>query len=324
MQPKAQVVKGIFMAKLSLVAAIPRTEAFDRFVAPAEPRSEFWRLLVALIFVVLFCFAMLSGLVAALPYVISEDAYAEVMADGGAGLTRLSASLVLASIAILPLALLIVVPVLHRRSFMSLFGPLGRLVQDFRTAVLIFSALALAVGIPLALYEGTTVHQPLGMVLAMLPVSILLILLQTGAEEVVFRGYIMQQLAARFQSPWIWMILPSVGFGLLHFDPTVPPVNAWAIVASIILTGILWADLVRITGNLGAAFGWHFANNFLVMTFVGYSDTMNGLGWRLLPFGYADSPAYYLALDPILAIVTWVVLRRVLGRRHGTYPEPLS
>jgi DNA-directed RNA polymerase subunit RPC12/RpoP len=40
------------------------------------------------------------------------------------------------------------------------------------------------------------------------------VLIQTGAEEVLFRGYLQQQLAARFASPIAWMVLPSAIFAL--------------------------------------------------------------------------------------------------------------
>ncbi len=52
-------------------------------------------------------------------------------------------------------------------------------------------------------------------------------LIQTGAEELVFRGYLQQQLAARFASPLIWMVLPALIFGAVHYDPATAGPNVW-------------------------------------------------------------------------------------------------
>ena len=39
------------------------------------------------------------------------------------------------------------------------------------------------------------------------------------AEEALFRGYLLQQLAVRNPSPLIWMVLPALVFAALHIDP---------------------------------------------------------------------------------------------------------
>jgi hypothetical protein len=64
-----------------------------------------------------------------------------------------------------------------------------------------------------------------------LPLALVGVLVQTGAEEVLFRGYLQQQLAARFASPLAWMVLPSVIFALLHYQPELMGENAWLMVA---------------------------------------------------------------------------------------------
>lgn len=77
------------------------------------------------------------------------------------------------------------------------------------------------------------------------------------------------------------------------------------------------------TGSLGAALGWHFMNNFLAMTIVGYNDTFNGFAWRLLSFGYADAPSYFFVLDTIVYLTTWLILRSLLKRSASTQFEPI-
>ncbi|MBY8976884.1 CPBP family intramembrane metalloprotease [Rhodobacteraceae bacterium NNCM2] len=89
---------------------------------------------------------------------------------------------------------------------------------------------------------------------------------QSCGEELFFRGYLQQQLAARCRSPWIWLILPSVLFGLLHGG------DGWQGVAYILVTaliGIVAGVMVWRTGSLAAAMGLHLGNNFSVFVLIG-------------------------------------------------------
>ena len=61
--------------------------------------------------------------------------------------------------------------------------------------------------------------RPTGEWLIGLIPALALILMQVAAEEVAFRGYLLQQLRARFRSPLVWAVLPALVFGALHFDP---------------------------------------------------------------------------------------------------------
>jgi len=133
--------------------------------------------------------------------------------------------------------------------------------------------------------DGALTNQTLIFVLIFLPLAAILVFLQTGAEELFFRGYLLQQLAARFQNPLIWFALPPIAFGLLHYEPTVYGGISWGVVIGICLTGLAWADLTRITGNIGAAWGWHFMNNFLLFNFLSLQDDMNGFSWKVSAVG---------------------------------------
>lgn len=289
-----------------------RTADFEQFVQPARERGELWRFAVGFVLITSLYIAVLVGGFA-LFSVLAPPAVSEAYFDAAfAGMTRLTLAIELGSFAALALAVVLVVRLLHRRGPVSLFGPLRRGAKDFGIALAVFAAVSVAAAIVVLAVVDTAPQHPLWTVLAFLPVAIPLVLLQTGAEELFFRGYILQQLAARFRSPWIWMVAPSVFFGVLHFDPDIPVSNAVVIAASITLTGLLWADLVRVTGSLGAAWGWHFANNFLVMNAIGFNDTLSGFAFRVLPFGYEDAPTWFFVMDPVMALVTWAVLRRVL------------
>lgn len=86
-------------------------------------------------------------------------------------------------------------------------------------------------------------------------IAIPLILIQTGAEEALFRGYLMQQLFARFRSMLIRVALPTVLFGLLHWNPEAPG-GSGAIMLAAGFAGFALALLTIRTGNLYMAWGY--------------------------------------------------------------------
>ncbi len=117
-----------------------------------------------------------------------------------------------------------------------------------------------------------------------MPLALPMLLLQTSAEEIFFRGYLLQQLAARFSSRWIWMVLPSVLFGLGHYDSAELGDNAWLAVADTAIIGIVAADMTARTGTLGPAMAFHFINNFFAMFLMSVEGSMSGLALYAAPF----------------------------------------
>jgi hypothetical protein len=101
-------------------------------------------------------------------------------------------------------------------------------------------------------------NTELSLWMSFLPLALVGVLIQTGAEEVLFRGYLQQQLAARFSSPILWMVLPSAIFAALHYQPEVMGDNTWLMMGAVFVFALLAADLTAVTGNdrrgLGDAF----------------------------------------------------------------------
>ena len=162
--------------------------------------------------------------------------------------TPTSALLVIATLWGLALGAMVATPLLHRRSAWTLFGPWPPLRRHFLLAALVTGALILASALIPYGFEATP-NTDLALWLSFLPLSLVIILGQTGAEELFFRGYLQQQLAARFASPLVWMLLPSALFGMAHFDPSNGPLVSWLIVAATGLFGLLAADLTARTGT---------------------------------------------------------------------------
>ncbi|MGI9390645.1 MAG: CPBP family intramembrane glutamic endopeptidase [Boseongicola sp.] len=197
----------------------------------------------------------------------------------------------------------------------SLSGPAARLLRHFTIAVVVsFSALCLLAFLSAGGGEFLRRNLSIETWLVWLPAAVIAVAIQTGAEEVFFRGYLQTQLAARCRSPWIWIGIPALFFGAVHFVPGLPGANSWILVGYATLFGILAGDLTARTGGLGAAWGFHFANNFMGIAVISTQGSISGLGLWIRNEGLTEeiavSPA--LLLDVGVLFVIWWMIRRVL------------
>lgn len=282
-----------------------RHPALETFIAPARAYPEVWRLLLGVTMMAAIYYATMLAML--LPAVSSGIIGNDFAMDTRAGMVVLFLTFGGAAVGVWA-----AVKLLHKRAFGTLLGPLDAVRHNFISAAIVILILQSTWMLLGALFLGSSPNQPLGTVLAFLPLAACLVLLQTGAEEVVFRGYLMQQLAARFKNPLIWFVLPPVAFGLLHYDTTMYGGIAWGVVIGVTLTGLAWADLTRVTGNLGAAWGWHFMNNFLLFNFLSLKDNMNGFAWRTSALDIRDMGGFEIFGDIGFTIVTWLILRQIL------------
>jgi len=285
-----------------------RTPAFNRYIRPACAAPALWRLLVGLVVFVVIYIGFVIGLT---ELAQATGLVGTTQADYNLN-TRTSLIEGLLTFAGGILGVWAAVRLLHRRSFTSLLGPLPAVRRNFIIAAGVVFMIQAVWMLVTSLYFGVVPNQPLNMVLLFLPVGAILLLIQTGAEEFLFRGYIMQQLAARFQSPLVWLVLPSVVFGLIHYDAGTMGDMVWYIIVALTISGLVWADLTRITGNIGAAWGWHFMNNFLLLNFVTLPDSMTGFAWKLTAFSMDDMTPVDVLPDICVSIVIWLILRRIL------------
>ena len=281
--------------------------AFERFVAPARPTPQTWRIGagIAILFVVYY-----AGVFTILPVAINMlGGFDPNGGDPG------SMIFVLATFGPMAMGVAAAARMFHRRGLASLIGPFAEARRDFIVAAVITGGLALLSLVVWGLWFDTLPGIPLGMWLTLLPLSLLGLLIQTGAEELVFRGYLQQQLAARFVSPLAWAVAPSFLFALAHYDSDVMGQNTLTFMAATGVFALLAADLTARTGTLGAAWGMHFANNVSAVLLLGAQSSLNGLALARVPFAMSDSVAGWLALfDVIMLLTVWWILRRLLSR----------
>lgn len=289
--------------------------AQEALVAAAGAKSALWRLGVGLIVVIAIYVAGIAALFGLLVVISGWDG-AQVwlvrMADADSPTATL---LVLATFIGMGIGPLVAARLLHARPLWSLFGEQARLLRHFGAAAIICALIyALAALLPVGAVPAP--NLPLGLWASFLPLALVAVLIQTGAEEVLFRGYIQSQLAARVAAPLVWMIIPSAVFAALHYQPEIFGQNAWIMVGAVFVFALLAADLTAHTGTIGAAWGFHFANNCAAILVVGVEGPLSGLALYTLPqdFVLAADLGWMLAKDVGMMIIVWAVIRRVLGR----------
>jgi len=293
------------------------SQAQDRFVAPARLRPQLWRLALGVVVILLIYIAWMALIGVAVTFAVGLAEAEHTMGQVGVGSSPLSILVLLATFAGLILGTFAAVRWVHKRPVASLFGPRDLLLRDFGVAFGVFMLVSLP-GIVWVLASGTlTPGVPLATwALFVMPV-LLGLLLQTGAEEIVFRGYLQQQLAARFAARWVSFVVPSILFGLLHYAPAEMGQGAWLLVGLTGFFGLLMADLTARSGTLGLAWGMHFGNNILAILIFTTGEALDGVALFRLPYSLTDpsSVAGLLVADLAGLVLVWAVLRRYLRGR---------
>lgn len=283
-----------------------------QFAAPAAPRAEVWRTGLGMAGIALLYLAATYGLLGLLAGQMAPLAFARLMQAMAQGSSPGGLMLLLASFLPLGAAVIFVTQSLHARPLATLLGP-GAL-RDFTRVLAPLLGLIL-VTLPFQLMDPDVGRAtPLGRVLSWLPLALPLLLVQVGAEELVFRGYLLQQLAARSRNPILWMLAPSALFGALHFSPADFGTNAiWPVLWALVF-GCLAADLTARAGNLGPALAFHFTTNLSSMLLVGLYGNLDGLSLYTLVINTRDLGALgpYLAVDFTAMIAAWLAARLML------------
>lgn len=284
-------------------------EPFESYVHPARTANEFWRLGVG---VVLCVFVYVTVL-------LSLDGFANAVTESGAPRfdqiqsSPWSVIYLLYSFCGMALGPLVIAPLLHSRLPITLFGPRGSIRSDFVTAVKVTVIIQGVLVIVWLLFADTDSNLSPDRWVVLLPFALIGLAIQTGAEEILFRGYLMQQLAARLRSPWIWAAAPSLLFAWLHYDDSLPDLDRYLIMLAIAIYALIATDLVTVTGNIGAAWGMHFAINFSSLLILSPEGWLSGLALFTVPIE-DGSHGWLVMLDTAVLLIAWVVLRQRVPR----------
>lgn len=240
------------------------------------------------------------------PAVVMAMLPANALAVLEAGTTPIGVIAQLSIFALYALALIYMVRKWHGRGFWSMVGPIGPTLIQLKIAAIAVGLLLLAQTVLPPWIDISQVEmQPLIPWLAWLPVTIAVLVIQTGMEELYFRGYLQQQFAALSDKRWIWMGLPSLLFGIAHYMNGFGPADGVLYVIWATLLGLACADLTARTGNIGTAVGLHLSNNLFAFMLVGMKDLPSS-GLALFLYPYEDQSQYDYGLHTLLQ--PWILI----------------
>tara|TARA_R110002012_G_scaffold93833_5_gene227599 strand:- start:57 stop:947 length:891 start_codon:yes stop_codon:yes gene_type:complete len=292
-------------------------DAHKAFFAPAVASAAIWKLIVGFL-VASAVYLLLNNLFFSTLFNILGPEYGSFYEDLLTGKTPMAMFLLLGSFGLMIVGIAVVTRLIHRRPVSGLIGPVNLAVPQFIAVVRILVIIGAVTFLLPPWNFGTPFvsNMPLGQWVVLLPFSLVFVLVQVSAEEIVFRGYVQQQLAARFKSPLIWMVLPSSLFALGHYLPDQAGENAIVIALWAGVFGMLMADLTARAGSLGPAIAVHFCNNVTAILIASMPDDLSGLALYLVPFSMEDTEALraWLPVDFGIMFVSWLAARLAIRR----------
>lgn len=294
-----------------------RYRAYAPLVDPARPSAGL-KWLAAGVVMTTITFILLSyGYSILHQALVTPDEWTRFSAELETARTPATVLINLFLFALLIAALMITLRVVHHRSLLGLIGPLPRTARQFRrigVALVILYAVIAFLPAPAAITPSP--NLAFGRWLSFLPFALIGLLIQTSAEELIFRGYLQSQLAARFAHPVVWIGLPAVAFGLLHYDWNMPASTGWVIVLWATLFSAAASDLTARAGTLGPAIALHLINNLSAILIAAPLGAFDGLALYTYPFSLASSDALmvWAPVDLMILLCSWLAARLALRR----------
>lgn len=285
-------------------------EPHNYMVAPAKDYPQTWRLVLGCLAAFVLYFALSFLMFGGAGWMLG-DAWVRPFIVPGTPMSPAQTLFILASFIAMVAAICLVTILFHHRNPATLLGGIAPAIADFKKTLVILSPLIFVFVVIAWLSEDLQSNISIGLWTVLLPLSLGFLLIQVSAEEMVFRGYLQSQIAATGAPTFLWIAIPSILFGLGHyqaelFGDLAPYFVIWAIVF-----GLLAADLTARTGNLGAAIAFHFANNAVAILLVGLKDQLGGLALFVYPFSVSETAelAARLPADAVAIFVLYIGAR---------------
>lgn len=147
--------------------------------------------------------------------------------------------------------------------------------------------------------------------------ALVLVPVQAGLEELLFRGYLLQLFTLAFKRFWLAAIITSILFALMHYtNPEVQEYGGWALVTYFIF-GFLASVLVWLDGNLRLAMLFHIVNNIYGFAIVSY------------PHSAMPVPSFFIMKKmniiwstvglPVMMALFMLLIRKAHGWQHNLF-----
>ena len=130
-------------------------------------------------------------------------------------------------------------------------------------------------------------------------ISVLLMPFQTSFEEVMFRGYLSQGVAAWTRNRIAVVFIPAILFGMVHiFNPEIKEYGFWLTMPQYVIFGVVFGLITVLDDGIETAMGAHAANNIFLSVFVTFKASA------------LQTPALFVQreLDPVKDLVMLVVI----------------
>lgn len=273
-----------------------------------EIRTGIWYTLVGFLLIGLGYVVLLLAMIAAAGVVMGQE-WAQDLFFGQA--TPPHMLFLLATFLSAMPVLFLVSRVFHKHKTRDHIGPKHSVIKNFLRATCVAGLVIGPIMLIAAWFDAPVPQMAFWAWVLYLPLALPLLLIQAGTEELIFRGYLQNHLIKMGAHPAVWLILPSVLFGLMHYDPETLQGAAPLVVIWATIFGLLAADLTARTGNLGAAVGFHFANNFFAMFVVTLQGHLDGLSLWVTPYSVKDTEILIsmMPLDLALMLLMYAALR---------------
>ncbi len=165
----------------------------------------------------------------------------------------------------------------HKRTYQQVINGTNKIRwKHFFIGLSVWLAIsALGLGLDLWLNPSNYVLQfDLSTFIPLVIITILLIPIQTTYEEITFRGYLAQGVAAYTTNRWWTIIIPGIGFGLLHaFNPEIAQHGFWLMMPQYIFFGLFFGLVTVLDDGIETAMGIHAANNMFICLFTTNSSS---------------------------------------------------
>ena len=198
-----------------------RTKIFEALLQPALEKPEAWR--TGLGIVVFFGFAIGFAVIMVgfgMPMLEKAGVSTEFLLPSAAQSTSSSMSVLLslAVVASLLLPLWLMVNLVHNNKLRGFIAASGKIDwRAIRLIVGIITGLSVALTLPSILAEETRQQLAIPIWFYWLIPASVIIFLQSTAEELIFRGYLLQRFALLSRSRWVWWVAPAFLFGAIHY-----------------------------------------------------------------------------------------------------------
>jgi hypothetical protein len=221
----------------------------------------------------------------------------------------------------------------ERRSFATLgLERNGALVKFMRGVGLGALTMIVWTGLSLGMggvrVENGAPHQQGAVAIGGVVLALLARLIQSPAEEIIFRGWVLPTVGARTRT-WIAVIVSSFAFAIPHsLDLDRSPLA----IVNIALFGVFLACYALYEGSIWGVCGWHVAYNWTQFNLFGFGVTpQETAGGAIINLEYTTSnplvTSGYVAEDGLLATlimsVNLIVLLVLARRRWRNSDRPI-